>query len=77
MKTANGTNRSISQRVLRVAAVQMESKAGDKAANFAKIEFFVEQAAQQGVKLIVFPECCISGYWFMRHLTQPGVGNAC
>lgn len=58
------------QRILRVAAVQMESKAGDKAANFAKMESFVEQAAQQAVKLIVFPECCITGYWFIRNLTS-------
>ena len=47
----------------------MESKAGDKAANFAKMESFVEQAAQQAVKLLVFPECCITGYWFIRNLT--------
>lgn len=57
------------QRILRVAAVQMESKAGDKSANFAKIESFVEQAAHQGIKLIVFPECCITGYWFIRNLS--------
>lgn len=56
-------------RTLRVAAVQMESAPGDKAANLAKIETFVAQAARQGVQMIVFPECCISGYWFMRHLT--------
>ena len=58
------------QRTIRVAAVQMESKAGDKAANFSKIESFVKQAADEGVKLIVFPECCIKGYWFIRNLTQ-------
>ncbi|GIK42655.1 MAG: hydrolase [Chloroflexota bacterium] len=56
---------------LRVGAVQMESQAGDKEANFAKIEAFVKQAARQGVQLLVFPECCISGYWFMRNLTRP------
>jgi len=60
-------------RTLRVAAVQMESKAGDKAANFAKIEAFVEQAARQSVRLIVFPECCITGYWFIRNLTPDGL----
>jgi predicted amidohydrolase len=56
------------ERTIRVAAVQMESKAGDKAANFSKIESFVKQAADEGVKLIVFPECCITGYWFIRNL---------
>ncbi|MCL4238856.1 MAG: nitrilase family protein [Anaerolineae bacterium] len=72
MTTANETGRGqrATQRVLRVAAVQMESKAGDKAANFATMEAFVEEAAQQGVRLIVFPECCITGYWFIRHLSQ-------
>src|SRR5262245_4773681 len=57
------------ERMIRVAAVQMESKPGDKAANFSKIESFVKQAADKGVKLIVFPECCITGYWFIRNLT--------
>src|SRR5262245_9687420 len=54
---------------LRVAAVQMQSAAGDKGANFATIETFVAQAAAQGVQLIIFPECCITGYWFLRNLT--------
>jgi predicted amidohydrolase len=53
---------------LRVAAVQMESAAGNKEANLARIESFVRRAAESSVKLIVFPECCISGYWFMRTL---------
>ncbi len=66
---------STDQRVLRVATVQMESKAGDKAANFAKMESFVEEAARQAVKLIVFPEACISGYWFIRNLTPKALGE--
>jgi predicted amidohydrolase len=60
---------------LRVAAVQMESKSGDKEANFAKIELFVEQAAKQDVKLIVFHECSITGYWFVRNLTEKELEN--
>jgi predicted amidohydrolase len=56
-------------RTLRVASVQFESAAGDKDANFRKVESFVEQAAQQNVRLIVFPECCITGYWFIRNLS--------
>jgi len=54
---------------LRVASVQMESLAADKKANFQKIEHFVGKAATQGVRLILFPECCITGYWFIRNLT--------
>jgi N-carbamoylputrescine amidase len=55
-------------RMLRVAAVQMESLPGDKDANFRKVENFIGQAAAQGVRLIVFPECCLTGYWFIRNL---------
>jgi N-carbamoylputrescine amidase len=56
------------KRTLRVAAVQFESVPADKSANFRKIQAFVEQTAAQGVRLIVFPECCITGYWFIRNL---------
>jgi predicted amidohydrolase len=56
-------------RTLSVASVQFESLPGDKEANFRKIEAFVERAAQQNVRLIIFPECCITGYWFMRNLS--------
>jgi predicted amidohydrolase len=55
--------------VLRTAAVQFESLPKDKNANFRKIEAFVEQAAAAGVRLIVFPECCVTGYWFIRNLS--------
>ena len=55
---------------IRVASVQFEHVAGDKAANLAKIEGFVRRAAAQGVRLAVFPECCITGYWFLRDLSR-------
>ena len=54
---------------LRTAAVQFESKPADKAANFRNIELFAGQAAAQNVRLIVFPECCVTGYWFIRNLS--------
>lgn len=55
---------------IRVASVQFEHVAGDKQANLARIESYVAEAAGQGVELIVFPECCITGYLFMRQLTK-------
>jgi len=55
---------------IRVAAVQYEHTSGDKQANFKKIRMFVEQAAKLDVELIVFPECCITGYWFLRKLSR-------
>ncbi|MBN2128782.1 MAG: nitrilase family protein [Sedimentisphaerales bacterium] len=57
-------------RDLRVASVQFEHAAGDKQANLATIESFVIRAAADGVQLIVFPECCITGYWFLRNLAR-------
>jgi N-carbamoylputrescine amidase len=56
---------------IRAAAVQFEHVAGDKRANLAKVRAFVEQAARERVDLILFPECCITGYWFLRHLSRP------
>ncbi len=57
-------------RKIRVASVQIESAAGDKQANLAKIEDFVKRAAGQGAEIVVFPECCITGYWFLRNLSR-------
>lgn len=55
---------------IRAASVQFEHAPSDKQANLAKIESFVRQAKQQQVELMVFPECCISGYWHMRNLSR-------
>ena len=55
---------------IRVASVQFEHADGDKRANFEKIRDFVEKAEQEKVELIVFPECCITGYWFLRKLSR-------
>src|ERR1051325_8978815 len=52
------------------ASVQFESTPGDKAANLGVIRGFVEKAAARNVELLVFPECCITGYWFLRHLSR-------
>ena len=58
-------------RDLRVASVQMESAAGDKDANFRKVERFAEQARAEGAQIVVTPECGLTGYWFLRRLTVP------
>ena len=58
---------------IRVASVQFEHTAGDKQANLTKIKDFVKQAAGQGVKLIAFPECCITGYLFLRKLSREAI----
>ena len=55
---------------IRVASVQFEHVPSDKQANLAKIKTFVKKAKERHVELIVFPECCITGYWHLRHLSQ-------
>jgi len=60
---------------LRAAAVQFESRPADKQANFAVIERFAAQAADAGVRLLVFPECGVTGYWFIRRLSLEALGG--
>jgi predicted amidohydrolase len=55
---------------IRAASVQFQHAPGDKRANLATIERFVAAAAEQQAELIAFSECCISGYWHLRHLSR-------
>lgn len=57
-------------RKVKVASVQIESVPADKQANLAKIRGWVEKAAGQGVEIVIFPECSITGYWFLRKLDR-------
>jgi predicted amidohydrolase len=57
-------------KTLRAAAVQFQHAPGDRAANLATIRRYVERAAGEGVELIAFPECCVSGYWHLRKLSR-------
>ena len=54
-------------------AVQFEPVAGDKQANLARMREFIEAAARRNVELLVFPECCVTGYWFLRNLSVDGL----
>jgi len=55
---------------VRVAAVQFEHAPGNKQPNLEKVRRFVEKASQEGVAMIAFPECCITGYWHLRRLSR-------
>ena len=46
--------------------------AGAKAENFAVVERFARQAQAQGVRILAFPEMCLTGYWHARHLDRAG-----
>jgi predicted amidohydrolase len=48
----------------RVAGVQMNVRFADKQANLARIESGIREAAKNGARLVVFPECALTGYCF-------------
>src|SRR5690554_5595347 len=58
---------------LRAAAVQFHHAPGDKAANLVTLAAIVDAAAKRDVRLIVFPEMCLTGYWHVRHLAAEDV----
>jgi predicted amidohydrolase len=46
---------------------------GDKEHNWTVIRSFAEEAADQGVDVLVFPEMCVTGYWHVRKLSLDGI----
>ena len=59
---------------IRVATVQFNHHANDKNYNLSIIQSYVEKAAKEGVKIIVFPEMCVTGYWHVSTLQKSFVG---
>jgi len=51
--------------LVKVAAVQTDPRIGETAANLEDILNATAEAATQGVRLIVFPECGLTGYIFI------------
>ena len=49
---------------IRVAAVQMEPRLGEVEANLKAILGRFREAARAGARLVVFPECALTGYGF-------------
>ncbi len=58
---------------IRVGSVQFNHHPGDKDYNIGVIETFAAQAAAEGVKILVFPEMCITGYWHVRNLSREAI----
>jgi len=58
----------------RVAAVQLEPKLGRLAANLERILGRLAEAAAAGARLVVFPECALSGYGFSSR--EEGLAHA-
>src|SRR2546430_4859191 len=60
-------------RDIRVAAVQFQPEASNKAYNLDRVQDFVTDAAKSAVEIIAFPEMCLTGYWHVRNLTRDEV----
>lgn len=60
---------------LRVATVQFQHRADDKAYNLAKIETFARRARDEGSELVLMPEMCITGYWHVPDLSASELAN--
>ena len=60
---------------IKVAAYQM-LVGPDPVANFARIRRGVEQAAEEGAKIIALPECALSGYPPLHHDSPDQVDTA-
>ena len=58
---------------IRAGSVQYNHVPGDKEANLRTIGLFARQAAKRGVRLLVFPEMCITGYWHVRKLGREDI----
>jgi predicted amidohydrolase len=64
---------------MRIAAVQMDIRIGDVARNVARMSELLREAAKNGAKLTIFPECAATGYCFTsleegREFGQPVPG---
>lgn len=58
---------------LRVATVQFQHKPSDKTYNLQIIHQLIDKAVEQNVKILVFPEMCITGYWHVPKLPTEAV----
>jgi len=51
-------------RLVRIGAVQMDTRIGDTPTNVARCRTAAQAAAREGCALAVFPECALTGYCF-------------
>ena len=56
--------------MLRVGSVQFQHQNGRKSVNLDRVREFTARAATGGVRMLAFPEMCITGYWGLRSLDR-------
>jgi len=60
---------------IKTGTVQFNHKPGDKVYNLQVIADYVKAAASESVKLLVFPEMCISGYWHVIGMERGAIAD--
>ena len=58
------------QSILRAGTVQFQHRANDKAYNLSRVYHFTAVAKARGVKILAFPEMCLTGYWHVINLDR-------
>lgn len=56
--------------MIKIASVQFNHHAGDKAYNLQRIADLCRIAAESNADIVVFPEMCITGYWHVHRLAE-------
>jgi predicted amidohydrolase len=54
-------------------AVQFAHRSSDKAYNLGVIDRYVAEAARAGVRLVAFPELCVTGYWHVVKMDRDAI----
>jgi predicted amidohydrolase len=60
---------------IQAAATQFEHAEGDITANLTKVRTLAESAAEDGTQILVCPECCLTGYWFLNKLPRERIAE--
>lgn len=73
----SGSSRRAAGRTLKVSAVQMRSSKNLEE-NLAKTIRFIQRGAKDGVRVVVFPECAVTGYFedVIRQTTAEQLADA-
>lgn len=55
---------------MKVGTIQFQHRAGQLDYNYQRLVELIIEGAEQGCELIVSPECGLTGYWHLRHLSK-------
>lgn len=55
---------------MKIGHCQLESRSGDFEANLARVEQGLERAEREGVEIVCFPECFLTGYQDNEEMTR-------